>query len=159
MKILQIVLAVVGAFLVQTLGARHLWPVASYLDLFLVTAAGFGLVHGRLTGLVAGTAAGLVQDAFSGGFLGLNGLSKTTVGYLAGIAGRRLILRGWSGRMVFFAVATAVDVLILTLVGGAVDKTVLAGDIQAAGYLCLGNGLVGTAILTALDKVKQRGST
>jgi hypothetical protein len=45
---------------------------------------------------LSGASAGLLQDAFSGGLLGYNGISKTTVGYLAGIAGRHLIIRGWS---------------------------------------------------------------
>ncbi len=108
-------LALLAAFVFQTVLGRYLPFFGGYLDLFAVVAAGFGLVRGRMAGLVSGASAGLLQDAFSGGLLGFNGISKTTVGYLAGIAGRHLIIRGWSTRILFFAVATLLDLAILAV--------------------------------------------
>ncbi len=67
MRVLQVAAAVIVAFLVHTLVGRYILPLRSYLDLFLVVTAGFGLLHGRVAGMGAGTVAGLVQDTFSGG--------------------------------------------------------------------------------------------
>ena len=152
MKALAVALAVIGAFLVQTLGGRYFWPIQSYLDLFLLTAAGFGLTQDRQVGMFAGTAAGLVQDVFSGATLGMNGISKTTIGYLAGIAGHRLVVRGWAGRFFFFAAATAGDRIILAAIGHVVDQPPVVGSVPDLLYLCAGNGLLGALILGALDR-------
>jgi rod shape-determining protein MreD len=140
------------AFVVQTLGGRYFWPLQSYLDLFLVTAVSFGLTQDRMVGMGAGTAAGLVQDGFSGGMLGLNGLSKTTIGYLSGIIGRWLIIRGWGARFLFFFVASAVDLLILALVGSAVERPIVIGEGITPLILCSCNGLVGAFVLGLRDR-------
>jgi cell shape-determining protein MreD len=100
-----------------------------------------------MTGMGVGTVAGLVQDGFSGGMLGLNGLSKTTVGYLSGIIGRWLIIRGWGARFLFFFAASAVDLLILALVGSAVERPVVIGEGIAPLILCFCNGFVGAVVL------------
>lgn len=152
MKALAVALAVVCAFLVQTLGGRYVPPIQSYLDLFLLTAAGFGLTLDRQVGMFAGTAAGLVQDVFSGAPLGLNGISKTTIGYLAGIAGHRLVVRGWAGRFFFFAAATAADRILLAAIGQVADQPPVVGGVPQLVYLCAGNGLLGAVVLGAVDR-------
>ena len=152
MKALAVVLAIVGAFLVQTLGGRYFWLIQSYLDLFLLTAAGFGLIQGRQVGMFSGTAAGLVQDVFSGAPLGLNGVSKTTIGYLAGIAGHRLVVGSWAGRFVFFAAAAAADRVILAAIGQVADQPPVIGSVADLLYLCAGNGFMGALVLTALER-------
>jgi rod shape-determining protein MreD len=151
-KALAVVLAIVGAYLVQTLGGRYLWPIRDYLDLFLLVAATFGLIRGRQAGMFAGAAAGLVQDAFSGGLLGLNGASKTTVGYLAGIAGHRLVVRGWAGRFVFFAAATAADLAIVAAIGQVLERPTVVGGPADLLYFGAANGFMGALILNTLDR-------
>lgn len=152
MRVVEIAAALVVAFMVQTLGGRYFWPLQTYLDLFLVTAVAFGVVRGRTTGMLSGTVGGLIQDAFSGGLLGLNGLSKTTVGYLAGIISRWLIVRGWAARFLFFFLASAVDLLILAIVGLAIERPAVIGEGVSALILCAGNGLVGAFVLGLLDR-------
>jgi rod shape-determining protein MreD len=151
-RLLDIVAALLAAFVVQTVLSRYLPFLIGYLDLFLVIAAAFGLSRGRMAGLLSGAAAGLLQDAFSGGPLGFNGLSKTTVGYLAGIAGRHLIIRGWSTRILFFAVATIVDLLILAGVGYAAEFPRVMGEGLAPLYLCIGNAFAGILLVRALER-------
>ncbi len=156
MKLLGPAVAIMVAFLVQTLGARYLLPLQRYLDLFAVATIGFGLVSGRMVGMATGTAAGLVQDAFSGGILGLNGLSKTTLGYLAGIAGRKLIIRGWTARFMYFSVASVLDLMVLAFVGLAVERPTVHLGVDRLVYLCVGNGLVGMIVMAATDKLSER---
>ena len=157
MRALQLVVAVAVAFLVQTLGGQHLPGLTRHLDLFLVTAASFGLAYGRVAGLGAGTVAGLTQDAFSGGMLGLNGLAKTTVGYLAGALGHRLILNGWLVRFAFFALASALDTVILALVGAAVDVAGPRLESTRALSLCVGNGVAGIVFSSILERWRRAG--
>jgi rod shape-determining protein MreD len=151
-RVVEIAAALVVAFMVQTLGGRYFWPLQNYLDLFLVAAVAFGVVRGRMTGMFTGTVGGLIQDAFSGGVLGLNGLSKTTVGYLAGVVSRWLIIRGWAARFLFFFVASAFDLLILAAVGMAIERPAVIGEGVSALILCAGNGLVGALVLGLMDR-------
>ena len=156
MKVVEIVAALVVAFMVQTLGGRYFWPLQTHLDLFLVTAVAFGVVRGRMTGMLTGTVGGLVQDAFSGGLLGLNGLSKTTVGYLAGIVSRWLIIRGWAARFLFFFVASVIDLLILAVVGMAIERPAVVDEGVSALILCAGSSLVGTLVLGLMDRKRTQ---
>lgn len=152
MKLLEVAIAILVAFVVQTVLGRYVPLLGNHVDLFTVVAAGFGLVRGRMPGMVSGAAAGLLQDAFSGGFLGFNGISKTTVGYLSGIAGRHLIIRGWSTRLLFFALATLLDLVILAVVGYAAEFPRVVGEGFAPLYLCFGNAFAGILLVRALER-------
>ncbi|MGE5198381.1 MAG: rod shape-determining protein MreD, partial [Rhodospirillaceae bacterium] len=68
------------------------------VDLVLVAVVAVGLRHGRVAGLLTGTAAGLIQDALGGGMLGLSGLGKCVAGYVAGVAGTQFIVTQWLSR-------------------------------------------------------------
>jgi rod shape-determining protein MreD len=151
-RLLDILFAVFAAFIFQTVLGRYLPFFVPYLDLFTVVAAGFGLARGRMEGLMSGASAGLLQDAFSGGLLGFNGIAKTTVGYLSGIAGRHLIIRGWSTRILFFALATLLDLLILALVGYAAELPRVAGEGLSPLYLCIGNAFAGILLVKVLER-------
>jgi rod shape-determining protein MreD len=153
-KGVQVVLAILLAFVIQTLWGRYLSARHAYFDLFLLTTALAGLSGGRVVGMGAGTAAGLVQDAFSGGMLGLNGLSKTVVGYLAGLAGNRLILRGFPARFVFFVLASATDLGVLFVLGLAVGRPLVWGQGLLPLYIALGNGLIGAVIVGAGERFR-----
>ncbi len=50
-RVLDIVVALLAAFIFQTVLGRYLPFLNGYLDLFVVVAAGFGLVRGRMAGL------------------------------------------------------------------------------------------------------------
>ena len=61
------------------------------LDLPLLVVIYFGLSRRNpSTGLLLGTAIGLLQDSLSAVPLGLNGIAKTIIGYLASSIGARL---------------------------------------------------------------------
>jgi len=69
--------ALAGAVLVET-GLAHLVTAPGrYLDPFLLVVVYCALVFGETHGMLAGAAAGWVQDALFGGrVLGISGLSK-----------------------------------------------------------------------------------
>ena len=63
----------------------HVLPVQSKVEFI-------GLTFGPVLGLLAGTFAGLVQDALSSGVLGIGGLAKTIVGFAVGVVGAQFIV-------------------------------------------------------------------
>ena len=158
MWFLDVALALLVAFLVQTVFGRYFEFLNSYLDLFTVVVAMFGLLRGRAVGVMTGTAAGLIQDAFSGGFLGFNGISKITVGYVAGIAGRHLIVRSWSSRLLFFAAMSMIDMAILAAVGNLTEHPRVVGEGLTPLYMCIGNAIAGILLIRIVDKKRPADS-
>ena len=55
---------------------------------------------------MAGSVAGLIQDALSSGVIGVGGLAKTIVGFLAGAIGQQFIVTAALPRLVMFVAAT-----------------------------------------------------
>jgi len=105
-----VLLAAAASVAVQTTLNRY-FP-GGIVDLVLVVVVFTALTSGRVTGLWAGTAAGLLQDAMSGGVIGMAGLSKTVVGFLAGIIGTQFIVTQTFSRFVVFILATLVDAVL-----------------------------------------------
>ena len=94
MKTLAVVVALVLALVLQTRLAPFLVLGTSPLDLVLIVVVYVAITSGPTTGLLAGAAAGLAQDALSSGILGIGGLAKTVVGYLVGLASTQFIVPG-----------------------------------------------------------------
>jgi rod shape-determining protein MreD len=78
------------------------------VDFVLVVVVYAALISGPITGLFAGTFAGLVQDVLASGVVGIGGLAKTIVGFVAGIIGTQFIVAQPLPRFVVFFGATIV---------------------------------------------------
>src|SRR5207245_2213374 len=100
------ILAVVLALALQTTLARFVIRGTVAVDLVLVVVVYVALTSGPVTGLLSGAVAGLAQDALSSGVIGIGGLAKTTVGFLAGIIGTQFIVAQPFPRFVVFLAAT-----------------------------------------------------
>ena len=112
MKAAGIILAVAAALALQTTLARFVVRGTVALDLVLVVVVYVALTSGPATGLLTGTFAGLVQDALSGGVIGIYGLAKTLVGFLAGIIGTQFIVAQPLPRLVVFFCATVLHAVV-----------------------------------------------
>src|SRR4029453_242173 len=96
-------LATALALALQTTLARFFVRGTVAVDLVLVAVVYVALTYGPVTGLFCGTAAGLAQDALSTGVIGIGGLAKTIVGFLAGLlAAPPLVARPGPRLRVFF---------------------------------------------------------
>lgn len=82
------------------------------VDLVLVVVVFSALTSGRVTGMWTGTLAGLMQDAMSGGVIGMAGLAKTVVGFLAGVISTQFIVTQTFARFVVFILSTVVDAVL-----------------------------------------------
>ena len=108
MKTAGVLLALVAALAVQTSLSGLTMTGASMVNLVVVAVVYVALVFGPITGLMAGTAGGLAQDALAGGIVGIGSLSKTIVGFLAGLLGAHFIVAQPLPRFVMFVSASVV---------------------------------------------------
>jgi rod shape-determining protein MreD len=110
-RVLGIVVAIVVAMALQTTLMRFLSGTTA-VDLVLVVVVYVALLFGPVTGLLTGTFAGLIQDALSIGVIGIGGLAKTIVGFLAGVVGTQFIVSQAPSRFVVFFAATVLHAVI-----------------------------------------------
>lgn len=109
MKGVWVLLAIAVALALQTTLARYMGTRG--VDLVLVAIVFVALTSGPVTGLVAGTVAGLAQDTLSSGIIGVGGLAKTLVGFIAGVIGLQFIVAQALTRFVVFFAATLLHTL------------------------------------------------
>lgn len=102
-------LTIFVAFLVQS---QILPMLGLKLDLLLLTTLYYGFLYGWKKGCGVGLLAGLVQDVFSLGLLGLTPVGLVTCGLFAGFAKRMLLLRYWIVRVGLVFVLTMLNLLI-----------------------------------------------
>jgi rod shape-determining protein MreD len=96
--------AALALSLQTTLGRFFAEPLI--VDLVLVVVVYAALAGGPVQGLLAGTLAGLAQDSLSTGVVGVGGLAKTVVGFLAGVVGTQFIVAQAPSRFVVFFLST-----------------------------------------------------
>ncbi len=104
--------AILIAIALQTTLSRLGVGNGTALDLVLIVVVYVAIKSGPSTGLVAGTVAGLIQDSLSSGILGIGGLAKTIVGFLAGVLGSQFIVTAPLPRFLLLIMGTALHAAI-----------------------------------------------
>jgi rod shape-determining protein MreD len=112
MKAAGVLIAIALALALQTTLARFVVGGTAALDLVLVVVVYVALTTGPVTGLLAGSVAGIIQDALSSGVIGIGGLAKSIVGFVAGVIGQQFIVTAALPRFVMFLGATALHAAI-----------------------------------------------
>lgn len=106
--------ALAGAVLVETALSHLVSSPGRYLDPFLLVVLYCALRFGETHGMLAGAAAGWLQDILFGGrVLGLGALSKLLVGFAVGVAAGRFLIATTAARALVVLLAAAVDALIV----------------------------------------------
>lgn len=159
MKIALSLLAIAVALALQTTLASLVIRGTAALDLVLIVVVYLALVSGPVAGLLLGTAAGLVQDSLSSGIIGIGGLAKTVVGFVAGVLGTQFIVTAPLSRFVVFVLATvlhaAVFMGLYTLLGlRQFDSPWGAVMSQAIGNGFI--GVVGAQVVELLPGLRDR---
>jgi rod shape-determining protein MreD len=158
-KVAASLLAVAVALALQTtLGSLVIRGTAA-LDLVLIVVVYLALITGPVTGLLLGSAAGLVQDSLSSGIIGIGGLAKTVVGFVAGVLGTQFIVTAPLSRFVVFVLATVLHAGVFmglyTLLGlRQFDAPWAAVVTQAVGNGFL--GVVGAQLVELLPGLRDR---
>lgn len=147
-----------GAALVVQSGLSLVAPGAGRLfDPFLLVVVYCGLTFGETHGMLAGAAAGWVQDIQFGGLItGLTPLTKLLVGFATGAAATRFLLQGSVPRLLVLFAATLVDALVFERLAFVFE--VPAGEVSVAGLLlrALVNAAVGVVAFRVLDQRARR---
>src|SRR5215831_9860452 len=132
---------------------------AALLDLPLLVTTYFGLSRRNpSTGLLLGTAVGLVQDSLSGPTvpLGLYGIAKTVIGYLASSIGARLDTEHPAARFaltgLFFFVHQGVIVLTRRLLLAQPEPRFTVRLAIAAGV----NAVIAVFLFMLLDRLRKQ---
>ena len=112
MKAVGVLIAIALALALQTTLGRFLIGGTVALDLVLVVVVYVALTSGPVTGMFAGSVAGIIQDALSSGVIGIGGLAKSIVGFLAGALGQQFIVTSALPRFVMFLGATLLHAVV-----------------------------------------------
>ena len=147
MKIVWVGLGIGLAVVLQmTLAARIGAPV----DLVLIVVVAVAVAGGPLGGMWVGTVGGLLQDALSGGVIGVGGLAKTLVGYVVGwFGGQFMIERLWHHLLVFFFASLVHSGCFVGVYGLLSDEGTMA-TYGAVLTQATANAAIGVAVTVAI---------
>lgn len=143
--------AIFVALALQTTLAGLVIRGTAAIDLVLIVVVYIALKSGPVTGLLAGTVAGLIQDALSNPILGIGGLAKTMVGFLAGLLATQFILNGPLPRFVLIVMATALHATIFMGLYVLLDLRQFPDPAPAVLGQAIGNGFVGVVGFQLLE--------
>jgi rod shape-determining protein MreD len=149
-----IIVAIALALALQTTLARFLVRGVVGVDLVLVVVVYVALTNGSVSGLLTGAVAGLMQDVVTrvpSSIIGIGGLAKTIVGFLAGIVGTQFIVAQPLPRFVVFFAATIVHAVVFMGLYVLLDVRHFGTPVAAVGGQALGNALVGVVAFQVVE--------
>jgi len=152
-KVVWVVLATALALALQTTLARVLIRGTVAVDLVLVVVVYAALAGGPVAGLLTGTFAGLVQDALSSGLIGVGGLAKTVVGFLAGVVGTQFIVAQSIPRFVVFFGATLVHAVVFIGLYVLLNLRPFGAPYEAVLGQAVGNAIVGVLAFHLIESL------
>ena len=160
MRAAGVLVAIALALALQTTLARFVVGGTAAIDLVLVVVVYVALTTGPGTGMLAGSVAGLIQDALSsGGVIGIGGLAKSLVWFFAGMIGQQFIVTAALPRFVMFLAATIVHAVVFMGLYTVLDLRTFGSPYAAVLSQALGNaaaGMIAFTIVEALPGVVER---
>ena len=153
MRVLGAIVAIAAALALQTTLDRFLGGTQAAVDLVLVAVVYVALTNGPVGGMLAGSLAGLIQDALTSGLPGIGGLAKSIVGFFAGAVGQQFILTAALPRLVMFLAATAVHGAVFMGLYVALDLRTFESPVRTLTAQALGNALVGIVVFAMVEAV------
>jgi len=152
-KVVGVLVAIALALALQTTLARFLVGGTAALDLVLVVVTYVALTSGPVTGMFAGSLAGIIQDALSSGVIGIGGLAKSIVGFLAGAIGQQFIITAALPRLLMFLGATAVHAAVFMGLYVLLGLRSFPSPWAAIASQALGNAAVGMIAFTIIESL------
>ena len=149
---LQALLAAALAVLVYSVAGAGAPALLVVFNAFTVVVLYFAIRRGELFGAVLGTAAGLVQDAFSLGVFGVAGLTKTLLGFWAGYVSRRIDVAPFGRNVLFTFVLSVLETLLWMLLTAVVRP----GSVNLQGGLAAVQPAVTAVLVSGLLAWERR---
>ncbi len=155
MKLAAIVAALAVALVLQTTVTSAVRGGSVPVDLVLVVVVAAALAFGPVTGLLAGTVGGLVQDALSTGILGMGGLAKTLIGFAAGRFATQFIVTATVPRLLVFAAATVGHALLFMGLYSLLGLRSFPNPVPQVAIQAVGNAVIGVVGVRAVDAIPR----
>jgi rod shape-determining protein MreD len=143
--------AIFVALAAQTTLAGYVFRGGAAIDLVLLVVVYIAIKSGPVTGTLAGTVAGLLQDALSSGILGIGGLAKTVVGFLAGVLGTQFIVTAPLPRFLLVLLATGLHAAIFMGLYTLLDLRQFPAPYPTIVGQALGNAVVGVIAFQMIE--------
>lgn len=138
-----------------TLSAYFGLPSGIRPDFILIMVIYFGVSRGPLEGEVIGFISGLLEDAFGGGGLGINALTKTIIGFLSGIIKKDVYFENIISQGAIISMATLIDTFLRSLIRVAISTRAQI-EISTLPLRAFYNTLTGIIIFQVLLMIKRR---
>jgi rod shape-determining protein MreD len=148
-----ILITIALALALQTTLARFLVGGTAAVDLVLVVVVYVALTSGPASGMLAGSAAGIVQDALSSGVIGIGGLAKSIVGFLAGVIGQQFIVTAALPRFVMFMAATVLHSAVFMGLYVLLGLRTFPSPWTAVLSQAAGNAIVGSVAFLIVERL------
>ena len=151
MRAAGVLIAIALALALQTTLARFLVGGSAAIDLVLVVVVYVALTMGPVSGMLAGSAAGLIQDSLSSGVIGIGGLAKSIVGFLVGAFSQQFIVTAALPRLVMFVGATALHAAVFMGLYVVLELRAFPSPWKAVASQAFGNAFVGIVAFTIIE--------
>lgn len=151
MKYFAALAAIAVALALQTTLAGVVIRGTSAVDLVLIVVVYLSLNSGPVGGVVVGTIAGLLQDSLTLGVLGIGGLAKTLVGFLAGFLGSQFIVTAPLPRFIVFVLATIVHAAVFMGLYSLLDLRQFSPPYTAVLSQAAVNGILGVVLAQVVE--------
>jgi rod shape-determining protein MreD len=127
-----------------------------YLELPLLVTIYFALMRrSQIGGLLIGALIGLAQDSLSKNLLGMYGIAKTLVGYFAASVGHSIDVEHPAIRFMLTWFFYCFHQLLYWVLSRGLLGTQVVFEIQRTMVLGLLNAVVGVAVFSFLDRLRQ----
>jgi len=150
-KAAGVFLAIALALALQTTLARFVVGGTAALDLVLVVVVYVALTTGPVSGMLAGSVAGIIQDALSSGVIGIGGLAKSIVGFAAGVIGQQFIVTAALPRFVMFLAASVAHATVFMGLYVLLGLRTFPSPWAAILSQAVGNAVVGMIAFTIIE--------
>ena len=151
MRAAGVLIAIALALALQTTLARFVVGGTAPIDLVLVAVVYIALTSGPVSGMLAGSVAGLIQDSLSTGVVGIGGLAKATVGFIVGALGQQFIVTAALPRLVMFIGASIGYQLVFMGIYTLLQQRSFPSPWKAVATQALGNAIVGMIAFSIVE--------
>jgi rod shape-determining protein MreD len=156
MRTLRFLIGLFLATALQVLGVHLDGSFLLFVDLFLVLAVAAGLDHGPVGSMLAGSVAGLAQDALTGGLFGLNGFADTFVAWAASRLEQRVVIQRPLEVGLLFALAAALQQTLLVLLQYLMLPGADLPGLEVMALRMATSGLAGMTLFVAVRRSRER---
>ncbi len=157
MRLLAAILALALSLMAQAALGQWIPQAPRYVDVLLCPVAWYAIARSQRSAMLAGCAAGLLQDAwFQAGIFGVHGFSRTLLGWALGGLGARFDLNHVGGRLVSGALLWLADRGLETGLLLLLDQAVAPPAPLDLAVGAAVNGLLVTSVFAIVHRVRGR---